>query len=317
MLRENGYRKGINLGGWMSQSDYSRERLDGFITEKDFARIAGWGLDHVRLPVDHNVILDQDGNMIEEGLQRIDRVLRWAEKEGLRVVLDLHKTPGFSFGQAADRNSFFESEANQNLFYRIWETFAGRYAAMGTGITFDLLNEVTYPQYLEPWIRISREATARIRSFAPEVPILLGSYQWNSAGTVPELPAPYDGKVEYNFHFYDPHAFTHQGAHWEASRRDISKRYTYEESGMSQAYMESLLLPAVRKAEKEGTGLYCGEYGVIDVVPPREAVKWFRDAHAVFEKFGIPRSLWNYKGKDFGFLDERYDDVREEMLTLL
>jgi len=163
VLRENGYRKGINLGGWMSQSDYSRERLDGFITEKDFARIAGWGLDHVRLPVDHNVILDADGNMIEEGLQRIDRVLRWAEKEGLRVVLDLHKTPGFSFGQAADRNSFFESEANQNLFYRIWETFAGRYAAMGTGITFDLLNEVTYPQYLEPWIRISRETTARIR----------------------------------------------------------------------------------------------------------------------------------------------------------
>ena len=25
-----------------------------------------------------------------------------------------------------------------------------------------------------------------------------------------------DGNVIYNFHFYDPHEFTHQGAYWDA-----------------------------------------------------------------------------------------------------
>ncbi len=316
MKKELGMKRGINLGGWMSQCDYSAERLDGFVTEEDFRRIAGWGLDHVRLPVDYEVLQRDDGSMIEEGLRRVDRALGWAEKYGLRTVLDLHKTRGFSFSPRATEKGFFENDAYQELYYKIWECFAARYASLGSGIAFDLLNEITLERYLPSWIRISKEVTARIRRSAPDALILLGSYNWNSAGTVPELPAPYDGKVAYTFHFYDPHDFTHQGAHWEAAQRDITKRYTYEESGASRASLEAVVLPAVRKAEEEEAGLYCGEYGVIDVVAPAEGIKWFRDLHAVFEKYGIARTLWNYKGKDFGFLDESWDPYREEMLTL-
>ena len=36
MLKELGFYRGVNLGGWMSQCDYSAERLDSFITEPDF-----------------------------------------------------------------------------------------------------------------------------------------------------------------------------------------------------------------------------------------------------------------------------------------
>ena len=39
MLKERGFHRGINLGGWLSQCDYSPERLNGFITEEDFAVI--------------------------------------------------------------------------------------------------------------------------------------------------------------------------------------------------------------------------------------------------------------------------------------
>ena len=56
MLKERGFRRGINLGGWLSQCDYSQERLNGFITEEDFGVIRDWGLDHVRIPVDYNVV---------------------------------------------------------------------------------------------------------------------------------------------------------------------------------------------------------------------------------------------------------------------
>ena len=44
MLKELGFYKGVNLGGWMSQCDYSDERLDSFITEADFAQIAAGAL---------------------------------------------------------------------------------------------------------------------------------------------------------------------------------------------------------------------------------------------------------------------------------
>ena len=317
MLKEMGFYKGVNLGGWFSQCDYSRERLDNFITERDFAQIAAWGFDHVRIPIDYNLIQNRDGSMIEEGLARIDRALALCEKYGLHTVLDLHKTQGFSFDAGEKEEGFFRNEDDQEKFYAIWDCFARRWGDRADRLMFELLNEVTFQEYLPAWKRISRECVRRIRAYAPEVTVLLGSYNWNSARTLPELDAPYDGHVIYNFHFYEPISFTHQGAYWMADTMDLSLRYRYEDSGVSRDWFEDFLRPALEKAEREGTELYCGEYGVIDVVPPEEAVKWFRDLHAVFERHGIARSLWSYKEMDFGLQDQRMDGVREELLGLL
>ena len=317
MLKERGFRKGVNLGGWMSQCDYSTEWLDSFIKETDFAQIAAWGFDHVRIPVDYNVIQNEDGSMKEEGLQRIDRALEMCRCNGLKAVLDLHKTQGFSFDAGEHEEGFFVNPAYQEKFYSVWECFAERYGALHKRVVFDLLNEVTIADYLPAWKRISRECVKRIREYAPETSILLGSYMWNSAKTVCELDAPYDANVVYNFHFYEPHDFTHQGAYWEATERDISARYSYAECGASEAFFEDFLSSALEKAEKEGSELYCGEFGVIDIVPPEEALKWFRDLNAVFERHGIVRSLWSYKEMDFGLADARMDDVRDELLKLL
>ncbi|MBQ3662947.1 MAG: cellulase family glycosylhydrolase [Clostridia bacterium] len=316
MLKELGFFKGVNLGGWMSQCDYSEERLHGFIRESDYQQIAEWGFDHVRLPVDYNVIQNADGSMKEEGLRLIDHALELAEKHRLNTVLDLHKTQGFSFDAGEHEDGFFESEKYQEYFYTVWECFAKRYGTHG-GIMFDLLNEVTEERYIGTWNRVSQECIRRIRESATDVPILVGSYRWNSAKTVPELNSPLDDHVFYNFHFYEPIHFTHQGAYWRADTQDISLRFSYLESGMSEQFVEDFIASALAKAEKERTELYCGEYGVIDVVPPEEAVKWFRTVHSVFEKHGIGRCLWSYKQMDFGLSDARLDGVREELLKVL
>ena len=61
-----GFQNGINLGGWISQFDkYDKAHFDSFITEKDIAYIASLGYDHVRVPVDYNVLEDEDGNIIK------------------------------------------------------------------------------------------------------------------------------------------------------------------------------------------------------------------------------------------------------------
>ena len=58
----DGFKKGVNLGGWLSQGPLDKEHLDTFITEKDIARIASWGLDHVRLPIDYDNFENEDGS---------------------------------------------------------------------------------------------------------------------------------------------------------------------------------------------------------------------------------------------------------------
>ena len=110
MLKNKGFYRGINLGGWLSQCDYSEDRLNNFITESDFAKIASWELDHVRIPIDYNILENEDGSFKESGFARIDWALEMCHKYGLNTVLDLHKTAGYSFDSYGESESgFFDS----------------------------------------------------------------------------------------------------------------------------------------------------------------------------------------------------------------
>lgn len=103
-----GYQKGLNLGGWFSQCDYSEERFQSFITEADFSDFSQWGIDHVRIPIDYNLVETEDGEYIESGFAHIQRAIDWCGKYGLNMILDLHKTAGYSFDFDADSKTFFE-----------------------------------------------------------------------------------------------------------------------------------------------------------------------------------------------------------------
>ncbi len=309
-------KKGVNLGGWMSQCDYSKDRLDNFITEKDFEKIASWGMDHVRLPVDYNVIQNEDMSMKEEGFERIEKAFALAKKHGLKMVLDLHKTLGYSFDAQDNESGFFDSEKYQENFYSVWENFAKRFGDKPDDIVFELLNEVTDESYINSWNRIWKTCVKRIRAIAPDVYILIGSYNFNAVSTVRYLDSPVDDRIVYNFHCYEPFKFTHQGAYW-TDAIDRNARVSFEESGASAEYFEKMFTDALKKAKEENTSLYCGEYGVIDVAKPEDAVSWFKTINSVFEKYGIARAAWSYRQMDFGISDERMDGVRDELLKYL
>ena len=314
-MKDYGFYRGVNLGGWFSQCDYSKERLDHFIEEKDMDVIAGWGLDHVRLPMDYNVLETAEGELSGEGFDRIARAVEWCLKRGLKVVLDLHKTAGYSFDAAHQESGFFGSKPYQERFYRLWEGLAARFNDP-ENIAFELLNEVTDSSVIGEWNRIAAECIRRIRKIAPESLILVGSYWNNSADAVKDLAAPADSRVIYNFHCYSPLSFTHQGAPW-VPELDQAARPSFDESGIPADFFDKAFASAIRAAEENNTCLYCGEYGVIDRATPEDTVQWYRTIHATFEKYGISRSAWSYKQMDFGLSDSRLDGVRDQLIPLL
>ena len=314
-MKDFGFYRGVNLGGWLSQCDYSQERMDTFIMEKDLDVIASWGLDHIRIPVDYNVFENPDGSYRQDGFERVSRAIEWATKRNLKVVLDLHKTAGFSFDSGEKEDGFFISETYQNRFYRLWEEFAKRYNDP-ENVVFELLNEVTDPSYIQAWNRIAGECIRRIRQIAPKTLILVGSYHNNSPEAVKDLDAPADDLVIYNFHCYSPVEFTHQGAYW-VPFLDQEKRISFEEAEVTESYFEELFASAIRTADQYHTCLYCGEYGVIDRATPEDTVKWYRTINRVLEKHQISRAAWSYKQMDFGLSDARLDEVRDELIRLL
>ena len=73
-----GFQKGVNLGGWISQfAKYDTEHFDHFISRDDIANIASLGFDHVRVPVDYNVLEDDEGNFIESGFAYLENCRIW------------------------------------------------------------------------------------------------------------------------------------------------------------------------------------------------------------------------------------------------
>lgn len=314
MNKWNGFERGVNLGGWLSQCDYSDDRLDNFIKSEDFDRIASWGLDHVRLPIDFNIFELVGGE--ERGFGYIDFALGNCRRCGLNIIIDLHKTKGFSFDDGEREEGFFESEELQENFYRLWESIAKRYGGDPEHIAFELLNEVTDKAYCERWNAIANKCIERIRAFAPQTVILVGSYWNNSVEAVPDLEAPHDDRIVYNFHCYVPIKFTHQGATW-TELVDPRERQAFEQSGTSAEMFDRLFAPAIAAAEKNGTLLYCGEYGVIDRATPEDTVKWYTEINKVFKAHGIGRAAWTYRQMDFGLSDERLAGVIGELTKLL
>ncbi|MBR6296927.1 MAG: cellulase family glycosylhydrolase [Treponema sp.] len=337
-----GFKKGVNLGGWFSQCDYSKERLDGFIKEDDFSVIASWGLDHVRLPIDYNILESEDGSSyLEEGFARIQRAVDLCRKNSLNIILDLHKTAGYSFDTGENQTGFFDSPDLQERFYRLWLEIAKRFGN-NDDIAFELLNEVTDKAFSESWNRIATECIKRIRTVCPKTYILIGGYWNNSIDALPDLPLPQDDFVVYNFHCYEPFLFTHQAASWLepiGMRPDFaisfpvdSKIYHENMEKMFSQYIgsmknmdgtfdasvfETLFSKAVRLAEERNVPLYCGEYGVINKAEPEATVKWFEAIHSVFEKYGISRAAWTYRQMDFGLSDEHLHAVVGRIIPLL
>lgn len=310
MKRFTGYKKGVNLGGWLSQCEHTYEHYDSFITEEDIRKISSWGTDHVRLPIDYNLLEDENGSFIEKGFSYIDSAVKWCRSAGLNIVLDLHKTAGYSFDKGENENGFFDDPLLWERFYRLWEELAKRYAVSDGSIAFELLNEVTDQSYGPVWNGIARNCIERIRRYAPDTIILVGGYWQNSPDAIPDLDPPYDDKVVYNFHCYDPMNFTHQGAYWYEGM-DTEFRMSFDRCcpEVTSEYFIGRFKKACEAAEKNGAALYCGEYGVIDNAAPEDVLQWYKAINGAFEKLGISRAAWSYKQMDFGLSDDRMNGV--------
>ncbi len=337
-----GFKRGVNLGGWLSQSSYEKTHLDTFITENDIELIRSWGGDHVRLPFDFNIMLDENGELKPDAFFHTDRAVEWCEKRGMNIVLDLHKTMGYSFDKGENETGFFENERYQDIFLNLWSNIARHYRSHADTVAFELLNEITDRKYAEPWNRTAARAVKEIRKYAPDNYIVIGGIYNNSIYGLTLLDKPADSRIVYSFHYYDPLVFTHQKAYWidkmpsdfeitypgsaeqyyESSSRIIDPETAmsfknYGKKLVDINFMEWELRSAAEISKRLDVPLYCGEYGVIDAAPEADTVRWHEDIHSLLELYDIGRAMWNFRGKDYGITDEKRKGVAKFLTELI
>ena len=349
---------GLNLGGWISQyPTYDHAHFQTFIQAADIARIAGWGFDHVRLPVDYPVLEDPDqaGNYRDSGFEYVTACLDWCQEHNLRVILDLHKAPGFAF-DARGGNTLFENAALQTRFLDLWETIAQRLAAYSDDfLAFEFLNEIVIPEST-PWNTLFAKTLARVREYSPQRLVVVGGNYFNAASELQNLVLPPDPNLLCTFHFYNPLVVTHQRAPWVPLLREhnravdypgtedghlaqVAERFRREvltqpgfndpalaghiaelatESGQhfDQDYLKAHLAAALEFSQATGQPLYCGEFGVYEAAPMSVRLNWTRDFVELLNQFDIGRAYWTYKALDFGLVDAEGNVVNQELVEI-
>lgn len=127
---------------------------DAYWTEADFDYCKELGMNCIRLPFWYRNLVDENGEFYDNCFERIDWFVAEAAERNMYVILDMHGAPGSQSGSdhsgkdggndKKGASEFFfgdNAQANQELFYKIWEGIAEHYKGNPWVAGYDLLNE--------------------------------------------------------------------------------------------------------------------------------------------------------------------------------
>ena len=315
-------RRGINLSHWFAQAsnnDYSRTHLETHTTAKDIALIKSLGFDHVRFTIEPAPLFnewDDPSKLNQEYLKYLDSALDVILAQNLAVIVDIHPSDEFKI-------RLNKEDRHVEAFAKFWTSLAKHLSTRDPERVFlEVINE---PMVEDPyrWYGIQAKLIAAIRSGAPEHTIIASGHRWSGLYELLSLQTYSDLNIIYNFHFYEPFTFTHQGATWAGNNlpyfqkvpypatrdavmqildtvKDEPARYVlqqYGESGWNAERIDHEIGMAAAWAAKRHVFLTCNEFGAFRrFAPPADRAVWIKDMRTTLEKYGIGWTMWDYAG---------------------
>ena len=330
LARAKSLKRGINASEWFAQvydkRGYTPEHFQAWTTAEDIALIKSMGFDHVRLSVDPQPMFNsREPNKISaEYLGYLDAAVKMILDHGLAIVIDLH--PESDFKARLTKDDEFVGR-----FADFWRVLAEHYSTWDANrVFFEIMNEPEFTDRYR-WLGVQMKVAAAIREGAPMHTIIAAGARWSSDDELVFEEPLHDSNIIYNFHFYEPHIFTHQGATWgayywhwlrglkypsstenaehvaplvpdEIERLQVIR---YGSDHWDAARIESEMKQAAKWAQRRGVPLVCNEFGVYRAYADtgdRDA--WLHDVRIALEHNGIGWTLWDYSGS-FGVVTKQ------------
>jgi aryl-phospho-beta-D-glucosidase BglC (GH1 family) len=323
-------RHGINASEWFAQvydkRGYTREHFQNWTTADDVVLIKSMGFDHVRLSVNPQPMMANHppDEIPAEYFGYLDAAVKMILDQGLSVVIDLHPDRDFK-SQLAKEDSFVQEFAD------FWRALARHYSSWDAErVFFEILNEPEFTDRYR-WYGVQARLAAAIRERAPQHTIIAAGARWSNDDELVFLEPLRDPNVIYNFHFYEPHMFTHQGATWGAYFWHWVKGLHYPSSPESAAKVAAGVPDAVDRlavirygqdhwdamridaditqvgewAQHNQVPVVCNEFGVYRAyADPNDRAAWIRDVRTALERHGMGWTLWDYSGS-FGVVTKK------------
>jgi hypothetical protein len=277
------------------------------LADKDYADLAAYGANLVRIGV--NVPISDTGATFDLAAGEwayMERTVAMARKHGFKVVIALVPLP---LGEAAVHWNRPDLKAS---LVDIWGRIAARFKANPVIAGYDLLNEPVMPrdqnqpprpanaqnnagwvasmrdQGPDPWRDLAVKIIQAIRAEDADSVIVFEPSPWAlPKGFGPLTPLPFP-RVVYSFHFYEPHALTHQGLY----EHRAALNYPTEE--MSRASLSNAMEPVRAFSRKYSVPIFVGEFSIVRWAPGDSATQYLKDVIELFEAEG-----WNWAYHSF------------------
>jgi len=331
VVTENILGKGVNLSNWFN--DYSNPaQFNNRFSISTLLFIKSSGFTYVRIPVGVTILFNANdpGKLNHPNITYVDAAIDNCIKAGLGITINLHAWQNDTEIKLASDPAFGDKMATY------WKTMAAylkKYPA--DKLFFEVYNEPhasaagLTAQGFGWWQPVQEKMIKAIREATANHSIIVGGEGYNSISGLTQL-TPYNFEnIIYNFHFYDPFLFTHQGAPWSGWQPAMDARsvpYPASPEGVApliaassnaslnnelrwygqQRYnidsLDKWIKVAYDWAKSKNVKLISNEFGSYKPYAPRQSrLNYLKDVRTVFEKYKIGWAMWE-ADEDFGWI---------------
>jgi endoglucanase len=188
-------------------------------SEIDYQRVKEMQMNAIRFYLSYKTFEDDTApyKYKQSGWDWIDQNIKWAKANGIYLILNMHAPQG-GYQSQGTGDALWNDIENQNRLTALWKEIATKYKNEPNVIGFGLVNEPVPTNSLSQWQELAQRITNEIRKVDKnhivfiEKPIYIKNQLVEDANY--NFPIISDSNLVYEYHFYDPHPYTHQLFSW-------------------------------------------------------------------------------------------------------
>jgi endoglucanase len=295
--------RGVNI---LSADPVWKNPDAGRMTAAHFALLRAAGFRNVRIPIHpFRAVVDPVHFTLDpKFLATLDWAIRTALKNDLLPIVDLHDYHEMSADPLGRRP----------MFLAVWQQLAVHCRDYPEEVLFELCNEPNIRPAL--WNELQDAARRVIRASNPRRTLVIGTVYGNQIQYLKDLKLPDDDRnLIVAIHYYEPIAFTHQGAPWSKKGKD-QKNVSWTATAAQQAVVVQAFDIAQAWSRENQRPLTLGEFGAYGKAAMTDRKIWTNFIAREAERRGWSWSYWQFDS-DFVLYDHAAQHWVEPILDAL
>jgi aryl-phospho-beta-D-glucosidase BglC (GH1 family) len=299
---------GVNLGNTLEAPDEGS--WGESLSAEGIKALADSGFGNIRIPVRWDTHLaDSTADSCTVNSEWMARVT-WAVDQvignGMIAVVNAHHWAAM----------YTDPAGTESCFLDVYQQMAANFKSYSKdSLVIELLNEPRDSLDASTWNTLVAKTISVIRAEDSTRTIMVGGVNYSASTSVTslELPAK-DSNLIVTFHYYEPFAFTHQGATFIDPTYPVGT--TWDASASEKRTIRDAFAKVKTWADKNSRPVYLGEFGAYNEADSTSRELWTEFVAQEALRLGFACAYWEFSSS-FGIYDNDNDVWHQYLMNAL